>query len=204
MWSFPIWLFAFFQFRIRDSALAIFWGVFAIVLTFFPLLLVFIFTIIRHRRRSSTSPGVSFLYTSYNWFHSGGALYRAYRQKFHWFWFIFVLAIIARSGFIAFGPQDGFAQVIGNVVVELIVLVALLACRPHKDRKGDWLAPFLSFCRLAAFGLLIAFLPRVGVRAIPRTIIGFVIIVLFGIPAVLLFFGLLFNLGEYLASSSAC
>lgn len=196
MWSFPIWIFAFFQFRIRDSSLAIFWGAFGIFLTFIPLLSIFIFSILRGRKRSSASPGISKLYTSYNWFHSAGSLYRAYRQRFHWFWFVFVLAIIARSGFIVFGPQDGFAQVIGLVVVEAIVFVLLLACRPHKDKKGDWLAPFLSFCRLAAFGLLIAFIPRVGVAAITRTIIGFVIIVLFGIPVVLLFLGLIFNLGE--------
>lgn len=195
MWSFPIWIFAFFQFRIRDSGLAIFWGVFAIVLTFLPLLFTFIFSILRSRRRSSASPGVSYLYTSYSSFHSFGALYRAYRQRFHWFWFILVLAIIARSGFIAFGPRGGWAQVIGLIVVEAIVFIALLAFRPHKDRKGDWLAPFLSFCRLAAFGLLIAFIPAVGVQPIPRTIIGFVLIVLFGIPTILLFLGLLYNLG---------
>lgn len=196
MWSFPMWLFGFFQFRIRDSGLAIFWGAFGIALTFLPLFFVFLFSILRSRRRSSASPGVSFLYVSYNWFHSAGALYRAYRQRFHWFWFVFVLAIIARSGFIAFGPQNGWAQVIGNVVVEFIVLVALLVCRPHKDKKGDWLGVFLSFCRLAAFGLLIAFIPAIRVQPIPRTIIGFVIIVLFGIPVIFLLVGLLYNLGE--------
>ena len=140
---------------------------------------------------------ISPLYTSYRWFHSVGALYRAYRPKMHFFWFApLVLAMIARAGFIAFGNSSAWAQVIGNVVVEAIVLLSLLACRPHKDRKGDWLAPFLSFCRLASFGLLIAFIPSMNVKAIPRTIIGFVIIVLFGVPTILLLLGLIWNTGE--------
>lgn len=200
MWSFPIWIFAFWQFRIRDSSLAIFWGVFAIALTFFPLVTALILSIFKARKRSSASPGISKLYTKYGFFHSVGALYRPYRQKFHWFWFVFVLAIIARSGFIAFGPQDGFAQVIGCVVVEAIVFVGLLVARPHKDKKGDWLVSFLAFCRMAAFGLLIAFLPRLNVAPITRTIIGFVIIVLFGIPVILLLLGLIYNLGRYIYS----
>ena len=104
--------------------------------------------------------------------------------------------MIARAGFIAFGNTQAWAQVIGNIVVEAIVFVSLLAFRPHKDRKGDWLVSFLSFCRLCAFGLLIAFIPSVGVKPIPRTIIGFVIIVLFGVPTILLLLGFFFNIGE--------
>jgi len=81
------------------------------------------------------------------------------------------------------------------MVVEFLTLVYLLFSRPHKDKKGDWLGVFLSFCRLCAFGLLIAFLQELGVGAITRTIIGFVIIVLFGIPTVLLLLGLIWNAG---------
>ncbi len=98
--------------------------------------------------------------------------------------------------FIGFGQGNAWAQVIGLIVVEFIVFVSCIGFRPHKDKKGDWLGAFLSFCRLAAFGLLIAFIPSVGVKAITRTIIGFVIIVLFGIPTVLLFLGFFYNLGE--------
>ncbi len=197
IWFLPIWIFALWQFHIGDSKLAIFFAVFAILLTLVPLATMFILSIFKNRRLSSTAPTISPLYTSYRWFHSVGVLYRPYRERFHFFWFApLVLAMIARGGFIALGPENARAQVIGNVVVEAIVLVAILACRPHKDRKGDWLAAFLSFCRLCAFGLLIAFIPTVRVAPIPRTVIGFVIIVVFGIPTILLFFGLIWNAGR--------
>ena len=200
MWFFPLWLFGFFQFRLGDSKLAIFWAVLGLVLTFIPLLVVFFLSILRHRRYSSTSPGVSPLYTSYKWFHSAGHVYRAYRPKMHWFWMVLVLAMITRAGFVAFGPANGWAQVIGLMVTELIVLVALLAFRPHKDKKGDWLAPILSFLRLAMAGLCIAFIPSVNVAGIPKAVIGFVLIAIVGILTIVLFLGLIFNAGTYTSS----
>ncbi len=123
-------------------------------------------------------------------------LYRQYRPRFHFFWFFpLVLANIARAAFIAFGPDSAWVQVIGCVAIEFIVFILLLACRPHKDKKGDWLAPFLSFCRLGTYGLLIAFIPSIGVDPIPRTVIGLVIVVLFGVPTIVLFLGLIWNAG---------
>ncbi|AFR97014.1 integral membrane protein [Cryptococcus neoformans C23] len=193
---FPIWIFAFWQFHIGDSGLSIFWAVFGILLTLVPLATAFLLSLLRARRISSTSPEINSLYTSFRYFHSIGVLYRQYRQKFHYFWFTpFVLAMIARAGFIAFGPASAWAQVIGNLVVEFIVLVALLACRPHKDKKGDWLGAFLSICRLIAIGLLIAFIPDMNVKPIPRAVIAFVIIVFYGVPVVFLFVGFLWNIG---------
>ena len=199
IWFTPLWIFGFFQYKVGDSRLSIFFAVLAMLLTLVPLATTFLLSIRRTRFPSSTAPTISPLYTSYKWFHSAGAIYRQYRQRFHYFWFApIVLAMIARSAFIALGPVNGWAQVIGCVVVELILFVSLLACRPHKDRKGDWIVAFLSFCRLCAFGLLIAFIPSIGVGAIARTVIGLVIVVLFGVPTILLFLGLIWNAGRFI------
>jgi hypothetical protein len=182
--------------------LSIFFAVFAILLTLVPLATVFVVSILRHRRESSTAPGISPLYTSYRSFHSIGTLYRPYRQEYHFFWFApLVLAMLARAAFISFGNAQAWAQVIGNIVIEGLVFLALLIFRPHKDKKGDWLGVFLSLCRLFAFGLLIAFIPSMGVSAIIRTIIGLVIVVCFGIPTIFLLIGLIWNTGECMGSS---
>ncbi|ORX40576.1 hypothetical protein BD324DRAFT_606460 [Kockovaella imperatae] len=192
----PLWIFGFLQFRLGGSGLSIFFAAFGIAITFLPLLAVFILSILRSSRTYSTSPNISRLYTSYRWFHSVGVLYRPYRQKFHYFWFApLILAMIARAGFIAFGRDQPWAQVIGNVVIEFILLLLLVITRPHKDLKGDFLIFFLCFCRMCAFGLMIAFIPSVAVGGIVKTIIGFVIIVLFGVPTILLLLGLFWNLG---------
>lgn len=158
--------------------------------------MLFVLSFIRNRTPSSTAPTISPLYTSYRWFHSVGTLYRAYRQRYHFFWFApVVLAIIARAGFITFGNSSGWAQVIGNMVVEFLLFLCIVGFRPHKDRKGDWLGGFLAFARLAAWGLLVAFIPSVGVKPIIRTVIGFVIIVVFGVQTIILFIGLIWNAG---------
>lgn len=197
---FPILIFAFFQFTIgrSDSWLSILLAALAVAWTCLPLLMVFIFSIRRGRRDYEDVGSISPLYTRARWYGSVGMIYRQYRQKYHFWWFApMALATFVQAAFIGFGRNNRWAQVIGLMVVEFIVLVCLLGFRPHKDRKGDWLAPVLSFLRLASFGLLIAFIPSVGVKPIPRTVIGFVILAVYGIPFVLLFFGLLFNLCEF-------
>jgi hypothetical protein len=200
---FPIFIFGFYQWTIgrKDSGLSIFWSVLGMLLVFAPLVWALIVEILKSRLESYNRPDVSELYTNYDVFHSAGAMYRPYRQRCHWFWFApLLLATIARAGFIAFGQSHPWAQVIGCLVVEFIVFVSLIVCRPHKDRKGDWLAPVLSFFRMALFGLLVAFIESVNLKAIPRTVIGIVMIALVGIPTVLLLAGLIFNLGKWAAT----
>ena len=193
IWFLPIWIFGFYQWKIGDSGLAIFFAVFAVLLTLVPLAVAFVLSILyaRRNRQAMVSP----LYTSFRWYHSVGMIYRKYRPKFHFFWFIIVLAMIARSGFIAFGNNEAWAQVIGNLVVELIILVSLLALRPHKDRKGDWLSVVLSIGRLLIFGLLVAYIPSLEIKALIRAILGFVEIAIVGLCTVLLFFGMIWNAG---------
>ncbi|KAL7418404.1 hypothetical protein Q5752_006862 [Cryptotrichosporon argae] len=194
---YPVFIFAFYQWTIgrSDSGLSIFWSVFAICLVAGPLAAVLVLSLLRARRPSSTAPDINPLYTDARYIHSAGVLYRPYRPRFHWYWAALVLAVVARAGFIGFGQDNAWAQVIGLIVVEGLVFISLLVCRPHKDKKGDWLAPVLSFFRLVGVGLLIPFIESMNVKAIPRTIIGIVEIAVFGIPTVLLFFGLIWNAG---------
>lgn len=195
---FPVFIFGFYQWTIgrKDSGLSIFFSVLGMLAVLAPLVWALTVEILKARRESYDNADVSELYTEPRVFNSVGVLYRPYRQRFHWFWFApLLLATIARSGFIAFGQSRPWAQVIGCLVVEFIVFVTLIVCRPHKDRKGDWLAPVLSFFRMALFGLLVAFIEDVKLKAIPRTIIGIVMIALVGIPTVILLVGLIWNAG---------
>lgn len=201
---FPILIFSFYQWTVgrNDSWLSILLSVLCILWTTVPLIIAFVWTVIRGKQREYGEPyDISPLFSRFRLYHSVGMIYRQFKQKRHFWWFApLALAYVAQAAFVGFAQHSAWAQVIGLLVIEFIVFVSYIVWRPHKDVKGDLLEIFLSFCRLAAFGLLIAFIPSVGVKAIIRTIIGFVIIVLFGIPTILLFFGLLFNLG----GSSRC
>ncbi|GMK56368.1 hypothetical protein CspeluHIS016_0302080 [Cutaneotrichosporon spelunceum] len=194
---FPIFIFGFYQWQIgsRDSRVTIFLAVLGVLLVFAPLLTVFVLSIIRARRIRTDAHHISPLYTDYHFYHAvGDATYRQYRQKYHFWWFAPVLlGIIAKAGLIGFGQVNAWAQVIGCIVVEGLTLSVQLICRPHKDRKGDWLGAFLTLVRMVYFGLLIAFVENMGVKPIPRTVIGIVQIAVVGIPTVVLLFGLFFN-----------
>ena len=160
--------------------------------------MVLVLAVLRHRKTGHELSMTSPLYSRYGWYNSAGMIYRQYRPRYHFWWYApIALAAFVRACFIAFGQGNPWAQVIGLVVVEFLLLVTCIGFRPHKDKKGDWLGAFLAFCRMCGFGLMIAFIPSMDVEPITRTIIGFACIVLFGIPVVLLFFGLLFNLGEF-------
>lgn len=193
---FPILIFGFYQWRIgtKDSGLSIFFSVLGVFLVLVPMITVFVLSVVRARRLRSKMD-VSPLYSDFHFYHAvGDALYRQYRQKYHFFWFApMLLSLIAKAGFIGFGQSNAWAQVVGCVVVEFIVLCCQIGLRPHKDRKGDWLGPILTLFRMVMFGMLIAFIESMKVKAIPRTVIGIVEIALVGIPTVLLLWGLIFN-----------
>lgn len=193
---FPIFIFGFYQWNIgtKDSGLSIFFAVLGMLMVLVPMVTVFALSVVRARRLRSDAD-VSPLYTDYHFYHAvGDALYRQYRQKYHFFWFApILLGMIAKAAFIGFGQSNAWAQVIGCLVVEFIVLCCQLVLRPHKDRKGDWLGVILTMFRMGIFGLLIAFIEQMHVKAIPRTAIGIVEIALVGIPTVILLFGLIFN-----------
>ncbi|KAL1412775.1 hypothetical protein Q8F55_000523 [Vanrija albida] len=192
----PISIFAFYQFILgrRDSGLSIFFAVLGLIVVFVPLIAAFVWQILKRRNPES---GVSKRYTDFHVFHSiGAALYRQYNERNHLFWFIPILfASVLRAAFIGFGQRSGWAQVIGSLVAEFIVFIALLVRRPHKTRGSDWLSPILSFFRLALAGLMVCFLESIKLKAIPRTIVGIVCIALVGIPTVILLLSLIWNIG---------
>lgn len=197
---FPVFIFALYQFKLgrRDSWLSILLAALCVAWTVIGLTVVLVLSVLRHRKTGHELSMTSPLYSRYGWYNSAGMIYRQYRPRYHFWWYApIALAAFVRACFIAFGQGNPWAQVIGLVVVEFLLLVTCIGFRPHKDKKGDWLGAFLAFCRMCGFGLMIAFIPSMGVEPITRTIIGFACIVLFGIPVVLLFFGLLFNLGEF-------
>lgn len=71
-------------------------------------------------------------------------------------------------------------------ITEFVVLGLQIAFKPHKTRGGDVLGTYLGVTRLVATGLSIAFVERVAVKAIPRTVIGVVIAVIWAVAVVIL------------------
>lgn len=123
------------------------------------------------------------------------ALYQQYRRPLHSFWLLPILfSTFAKACFLAFAQGHGHVQLIGLVIIEGLTFILLVAFRPHTNKKGDWLSATLSLFRLVAMGLMFAYFESFNTTGIIKTVIGLVIVAVWGIAVVLLFLGIIYNL----------
>jgi hypothetical protein len=117
-----------------------------------------------------------------------GHMAHPYRPTFFYFAFIFVLWSIIRACWIVFAQGHGFRQAVGLLVFEFVFFVLLLVFRPGRDKKSDWVYVVLTFCRMASFGVAVAFTEQAGLDPLPRVIVGFVMLVVTALPIIFTFF----------------
>lgn len=127
-------------------------------------------------------------------------LWGQYRPQRHWYFIPLLIALLAKSIFIAFGQAHGKMQVIVLIILEGLLFISIIALKPYKTRKADILAGYLAIVRLVCTGLMIAFLPSLGVKAIIRVVIGIVIAVIFSVAVVVMFFNTVWNMLQPLIS----
>lgn len=205
----PFFILGFYQWIIgkKDSGLSVFFSILGMAMVFAPLVAVLILSMVKARRTRGMQD-VWPLYTDLRFYRSvGDALYRQYRQQYHFFWFApMVVGMIVRSAFISFGYRNAWAQVIGCLLVEFIIFCCQLVLDPYRPRHEKRsrftcriprfrLPALLTLFRMIYFGLCIAFVDKLGVKAIPRTAIGIVQIAIIGIPTVILLVATIYNAG---------
>jgi hypothetical protein len=122
-------------------------------------------------------------------------LYGQYRVQRYCFFVLPLIAMFIRAILIASAKNNGTAQIVTVVCIELSLLLSHVVLKPGKTRRADILCVFLSVVRLVAAGLLVAFIVPVAIPPIPRVVIGIVVLVLFSIAIVVMFFNTLWNLG---------
>lgn len=185
----PVTIFAFYQWSLKDSWLAILFAV-----------LLFLFVLgglsysIYHTLNVARRDGQHALWTNSDHLASHGPLYGQYRTPRYYFTFILLIATFLKAIFVAFAKASGEAQLILMIVVELGVLGAYAVLKPYKARGGDVLATYLAVIRFVCTGLMIAFIEQLAVAAIPRVAIGILMAVLFSIAVIVLFINILLGL----------
>jgi hypothetical protein len=127
-------------------------------------------------------------------------LWGRYRSERHRYFLPLLVGLLAKSLFIAFGQASGKLQVVVLVILEGLVVISVVVLKPHETRRADTLAGYLAFVRLVCTGLMIAFLPSLGVKAITRVVIGIVIAVIFSIAVMVMFFNTVWNILQPLVS----
>jgi hypothetical protein len=183
--AFPVATFTFFQWTLKDSWLSVLLS----VILFLPMMGFVGYTAF-----------IAFRWSDFDAWPYHGPLWGQYRSERHWYFVPLLVAIFAKSLFIAFGQAHGTMQVTVLVILEGLVVISIIVLKPYKTRKADVLAGYLAIVRLVCTGLMIAFIPSMGVKAITRVIIGIVIAVIFSVAVIVMFFNTVWNILQPLIS----
>lgn len=184
---FPILIFAFYQWTVKDSWLSVFIS----VITFLAItgyIGYSSFRTIQQARRSRSE--VYDFDANHDHVAPLAFLYDHYRSPRYYFFALFPVACLLKAVFIAAARSNGLAQVILLLIVEVFTLAALLVLRPHKTRGADVIQTFLAIVRVVCTGVLLAFVERLNVAPIIRTAIGAVIAVIFSVAILVMIINL--------------
>ena len=182
---FPVVTFTFFQWTLRDSWLSVFLSVFL----FLPII-GFI----------GYSAFLAYRWSDFDSWPYHTPLWGQYRSEKHWYFVPVLVTLLLKSLFIAFGKAHGMMQVIVLVILEGLFFATIIVLKPYKTRKADILAGYLAIVRLVCTGLMIAFIPSLGVKAVVRVIIGIIIAVIFSVAVIVMFFNTVWNILQPLLS----
>jgi hypothetical protein len=188
--TFPLLIFIFYQWTLKDSWLSILLSVLTLlaitVLVAYPA-----FQTLRVVRRESSS---SFLY-AHNELHLYriGPLYAQYRPSRYFFFLTLLAGWFLRAILIAFAQASGTVQLALMIVVEFSLVVAHLTFKPFKTKGGDVFLTYLAISRLVCTALMIAFLETLHVKAIPRVVIGIIIAVIFSVSIIVVVLNLVLH-----------
>lgn len=127
-------------------------------------------------------------------------LVEQYHAHRFYLFFPFIVLPLIKAIVIAAGKNNGLAQLIVLLVLELSTVLMPIILRPYKTRGGDVFSTYLGIVRLVCTGLMIAFLERLNVGAIMRVVIGCVIGVIFCINIVVIVVNILIHLYHHARS----
>ncbi|KAG0143055.1 hypothetical protein CROQUDRAFT_49369 [Cronartium quercuum f. sp. fusiforme G11] len=105
-------------------------------------------------------------------------------------WWAFVpLGIICfvKLAVIGFGQGHGERQVVATIILETLRTLFLIIGRPFRQTRWNVAASLISILQLIQFCILETFVPRQGVKPIPRAVLGLVSILIQSLGFILLF-----------------
>lgn len=116
--------------------------------------------------------------------------YDNYKKSYWWIFVPVIVYMFARGAVIAGASGNGMVQVVGQLIVEGLMLCFLLWTRPYQRRSGKWINIVIQTVRVISVVCILVFVEELGISQTTKTITGVVLIVvqtvLTGILAILI------------------
>ncbi|KAF9528560.1 hypothetical protein CPB83DRAFT_854369 [Crepidotus variabilis] len=187
---FPLLIFIFYQWTLKDSWLSIFLS----VITFLVIAASIAypsFRVLAYARKENPEELYNRDSRIRNRFRP---LFSQYRSERYWFFAPVFGGLFLRAIFIAFAKGSGPAQIALLVAIELGLVIAHIALKPINPKGAHIFTSYLAVTRLVATGLLIAFIEAILVKPIPRVVIGIIIAIIWSVAALFTIGNIVWNI----------
>ncbi|KAK9454636.1 hypothetical protein V1511DRAFT_460240 [Dipodascopsis uninucleata] len=128
-------------------------------------------------KRSYLDGNIDELYRHKPWIRVYGLFYGQFKTRFWWFFVPAILVSFGRSAFIALADGHGLVQVIGQIAIETIFVVALLVLRPFNTRAGNIVNSIISVVRVISLVCILVFVEELGISQETTTAVGIALII---------------------------
>jgi hypothetical protein len=174
-----IWvLYSLFQFKVGDAwgtrlLAGLTLGIFSLILLLFSARIVYLAL-----RASKKKGGLEDLFEHEPWIRKYGVFYVQYKVRTWWFFIPILLATFGRNAFLALGDGNGLLQVVGQLVIEILLITAMAILMPFNTRWGNGINLAIQGVRVASLFLLLTFTKQVNISDVASTGVGFALIVI--------------------------
>lgn len=186
-------LYCFYQFKIGDS-----WGALLLASLVFSMTSIVLmgFTIriawLAHVA-SKQKGGLEYLFKHKPWIRMYGLFYDQFKVKYWWCFIPTLMASFGRNAFISLGYGNGLVQVIGQIVIDVLMVGLYITCLPFNTRMGNGINIAIQVVRLISSALLLTFAVQLNLSQITTTGIGLALIVIQAILTLLLILLMVIN-----------
>ncbi|KAI9286526.1 hypothetical protein BC943DRAFT_351337 [Umbelopsis sp. AD052] len=123
-----------------------------------------------------------------------GYLYSSYRQVDYLFFLPMLVYTIAKALVLGLASNNGEAQAIANLCIEILFGIALIFVRPYPNAKSNFFQCIMSLVRVIGFALLVTCATVFAVDVATKTKLGLALVVLHSATGVLLYILMVLNL----------
>lgn len=102
--------------------------------------------------------------------------YDGYKRGYWWLFMPAIFYMFAKGCVIAAGNGHGLAQTAGQLIIESLMLILVLWCRPFASTSGNWINAIIQVVRVLSVVCILVFVEELGIAQSTKTVTGVVLI----------------------------